>query len=155
CSVCQLGNGSMLKALILGGSDKVFEEAEAAQKLFTPDAIFVINDMIALWPGRVDYICSLHPEKIEDWLQNRKVRGFAIDNGFEVWAHKKQAFRAKAEFKGIDKVTDDWAGSSGLFATKVALQEGFQKVVLAGIPMERNHGHVKRKHYFAAAEAFR
>src|SRR5436305_9643305 len=81
------GVADMLKALVIGGSKQVFEDAKAARALFEPDAIFVINDMIPKWPERADYFCSLHPEKMFNWIEAR--RKASLPMGAEVWCHKK------------------------------------------------------------------
>jgi hypothetical protein len=141
----------MLRALILGGSANVFDEAATALRLFEPDAVFVTNDMIAKWPGRVDYICSLHPEKVNDWIEARRKRCYPM--GAEVWCHKKAGPRS-CVYSGVDRTTDDWAGSSGLFAVKVALEEGFQKIVLAGVPLTVEGKHIVRSRAWTAAAAF-
>jgi hypothetical protein len=143
----------MLKALVIGGSKSVFEEARAARELFEPDAFFLINDMIPKWPERADYFCSLHPEKMLNWITARQRAGLPM--GGEVWCHKKTGPRPGHNYAGVEKATEDWAGSSGLFACKVALEEGFTKIVLAGVPMESNARHVVRDRPFTAAQAFR
>lgn len=142
----------MPAGLILGGAGCVFEDAERAMAMFEPDAIFVVNDMIAEWPGRADYMCSLHPEKLGAWLEARQANGYPM--GGQVWAHKLLNAK-KTRYPEVTHATEDWAGSSGLFAVKVALTEKFDKIVLAGVPIEPKAKHVVRKVDWMPAQAFR
>lgn len=137
----------MAIALILGGAECVWDDARRALAMFTPDAVIAVNDMIGLWPDRVDYGVSLHPEKLSAFVRNRKVNGG--NTNLQLWSHK----RLRDE---VHKTTSDWAGSSSLFAVKVALiEEKFDGVVLAGVPMEPEAGHIVRKKAWQSANMFR
>lgn len=142
----------MPTAIVIGGAECVWDDIKRARELFEPDAFFVTNDMVPLWPERLDYLCSLHPEKIAEWLAQRHKRGFAPPG--EVWCHKTGGPRGLVH-KGVDHTTPDWAGSSGLFATKVALEQGFEKVVVCGVPLLSEGMHIARRRYWGAANAFR
>jgi hypothetical protein len=130
-------------ALVLGGASCVWGDAERALQLFEPDTFIAVNNMIVDWPGRLDLAVTLHPEKTKDWpgiveaLRRRKLIGRIGPR--ETWGHRPT--------KGIDRDTKDWAGSSGLFAVKVALETGHDRVVLAGVPML-----AKEEHYFSRGE---
>jgi hypothetical protein len=132
---------------VLGGASCVFDDAKLALGLFTPDAVFAINDMIARWPERVDYVVTLHPEKLAGWLRQRKKAGYGMH--FQTWAHAR-----KPNSLPVDRVTPDWGGSSGLFACKVALEEGFDKIVLAGVPMTVRDKHFVRNKEWSAATGY-
>jgi hypothetical protein len=142
----------MPSAIVVGGADCVWDDVKAAQALFTPDAYAVINDMIPQWSGRIDYICSLHPEKIAEWLLQRSKKGLTFAG--EVWCHKIAGPRGMMH-KGVDHQSGDWQGSSGLFAPKVLLENGFNKIVLCGVPMTAEGGHIVRKRQWPVAMAFR
>lgn len=141
-----------MKALILGCAECVWKDADAALNMFEPDAIFAIKHMIEHWPGRFDYAITLHPEMLAGFIKGRERRGFPM--GFQTWAHTDRGPRGKP-FAKIDRVTEDWAGSSGLLAVKVAREEDFDKIVLAGVPMQSEAGHFARKKPWVAAESFR
>ena len=128
----------MLTALVLGGAECVRTDAERALAMFAPDAVFAVNNIGIVWPGRLDYWVTLHPGPVEDdWvgieaaMRRRLAAGL---NRPQTWGHKAA--------KGIDRHTPDWAGSSGLLAVKVARLEGFDRIVLAGVPMDN------RRHYY-------
>lgn len=142
----------MPRAIVIGGADCVWDDVKAARAMFEPDAYFVTNDMIALWPERLDYVCSLHPEKIAEWLAQRAKKKYPPPG--EIWCHKIAGPRGVMH-KGVDHATTDWAGSSGLFGAKVALEQGFNKVVVCGVPLVAEHNHIQRKRHWSAAHAFR
>ena len=119
------------RCLILGGAASVWDDAERALEMAEFDAVIAVNDIGVHWPGRLDAWATLHPEKLPRWERDRRTRGYP--GGYVRWSH--------AEKPHIDRMTTDWRGSSGLFAVKVALEEGYDKIVLAGIPMTAGDAH--------------
>lgn len=134
-------------ALVLGCAENVWDDAIAVLSRCSPDAIFAVKDMMARWPARIDYACTLHPDRTDQYLRERTRKKYP--NGFNVWAHRN--FGSKTHHK----ITRDWAGSSGLFAVKLAMEQGFSGIVLAGIPMESGFGHVTRRQPWGTATQFR
>lgn len=133
-------------ALVLGCAECVWNDAISVLKQCSPDAIFAVKDMMAKWPARVDYGCTLHPDRTDGYLAERSRKGYS--NGFDVYAH--QHFGSKTKHK----VTKDWAGSTGLFAVKLAIEQGFSGIILAGVPMQQEHGHVARKQPWTQSHMF-
>lgn len=127
----------MKTALVIGGAACVWEDVEAALDMFAPDWIAAVNDIGTRWPGAVNWWCSLHPDKMSAWREERERRGF----------HPALCHVGHEQAEGIDKVIDyRWpgmtgSGSSGLFAVKVALDHGADRVVLAGVPMQPERAH--------------
>jgi len=117
--------------------------------MFEPDAIAATNNMIIRWPNRLDYAVTLHPEAVTDWvgiqkaIKQRRLDGKNIP---EVWAHKAHP--------GVDKVTKDWRGSTGLLAVKVLREEGFERIVLAGVPMSASEAHFYSSDRWKTANAY-
>lgn len=134
-------------ALVLGCAENVWADAAGALSTCTPDAVFAVKDMMARWPLRIDYGVTLHPDRTDEYLRERARHNLSTD--FQVWAHKQHGSKA------IHKTTKDWAGSSGLFAIKIAREQDFGGIILAGVPMESKFGHVRRKASWGAAKAFR
>lgn len=135
--------------MILGDARCVFQDAEAAQKLFTPDAVIGVNNIAITWPGNVLALCTLHPSRCPDWVgvvEAVRQRTAAGRNKPEVWGHQPRV--------GIERHTPDWGGSSGLFAVKVALEKGFERIVLAGIPMKPEEAHTYSHRPWLAAGGF-
>ncbi len=151
--IARLGRIAVLRGLVIGGADCVWADITAATALFEPDAYFVINDMITLWPGPCDYACSLHAEKIPEWIRRRAHNGYPAIG--EVWCHKLASGRGRQQGSGVDRLTPDWAGSSGLFACKVAIQEKFDRIVVCGVPLDAAQNHIDRHRPWNAANAFR
>lgn len=120
-------------ALILGGADTLYSDVAAFGRGF--DGTVVCNDAGVHWPGKVDAWVSMHPEKFGEWTEGREVRGFPAAGMLVSHIQPRRGPR-------VDLVTG-WAwdethgaGSSGLFAAKVALVDlGFDMAVLCGIPL--------------------
>lgn len=129
----------MPSLLILGGAACVFDDAEAALAIFEPDAVMACKDMIADWPHRLDYGVSLHPERNADYLRERARKGHPGTP--QIWSHARNGAGGRAQ---VDREATDWRGASGLFGVRVGLHEGFDRIVLAGVPMTREAGHYKR-----------
>lgn len=126
----------MKSCLVLGDARTVREDASEAFKLFTPDAIFACNNIGIHWEGDVEVWTSLHPGPCHDWvgmaaaIEQRLAAG---RNKPEIWGHQCRG--------GIENRSSDWGGSTGLLAVKVAREKGYDRIVLAGVPMSPELGH--------------
>tara|TARA_R110002020_G_scaffold382741_1_gene593436 strand:+ start:305 stop:817 length:513 start_codon:yes stop_codon:yes gene_type:complete len=116
----------MPKLLVLGCADTVWRDAEAAMQMAEFDAVLAVNHMIRDWPGRLDYAASLHPEHIEGWMKDRRGTESAPP---AKWGHSGTRVR------GLDGIIRDWGGSSGLFGCQIGMAEGFDRIVVAGVPL--------------------
>jgi hypothetical protein len=134
-------------ALVLGCGENVWEDSQQALAMFNPDAIFAVKDMMARWPFRIDYGITLHPDRTDSYLRERQRHGWST--GFQVWAHRNFGSQT------AHRTADDWAGSSGLFAVRVAMYLGFEGIVLAGVPMDPAYGHIVRRQQWNGAQDFR
>lgn len=123
-------------ALILGGANTVFADIEEAYSLFAPEEVFAINDIVEHHED-VDHFCTMHPEKSGLWLANRQEASF--DPPKKLWTSHDRVLRAPTglSFEAVRNTR----GGSGLLAIHVALKLGYEKIVLAGIPMEANANH--------------
>lgn len=140
----------MPSALLLGDARCVHDDAAAALAMFSPDAVGATNNIGIHWPGRVDYWFTLHPLKCPDWpgiVDAMRQRETSRRNHPQTWAHKNAA--------GIDRHTPDWAGSTGLLGVKALLEEGFDRIVLAGIPMTAEQSHYYSPKPWSSAPSFR
>lgn len=118
-----------------------------------PDYIIACNDVITLWPHRLDAAVSLHGEKIEGWRDKRRENGHPEPD----------------EWVGFGPETPQWAGvcpshgfpgtrecmSSGIFMARWGFVEmGANRIVLAGVPLDPlPHEHGPR--VFKAANHYR
>ena len=118
-----------LPLIILGGADCVWDDADRALE-FQPATTIAINDMVARWARPIDHAVSLHPDKLQRWVQERRRRG--LPGEFTTWCHKDG---------WTDRHTRDWGGSSGLLAVKIARELGHTRIILCGIPMDAEAAH--------------
>lgn len=129
----------MKTALVIGCAEGVWDEVKSAFGLCSFDAIYCVKLAGVHYPEKFDVWATLHPEFMDEYERERAARGFP--NGYEivaplaseVGAHGKQGRIAR-------RVSYRWPGmnasaSSGIFGAKVALDDGTERVVLAGIPM--------------------
>lgn len=137
------------RALVVGGAACVWDDLDAAADLGEFDAVLAVNDMVAAYAGPVDFAVSLHPEHFAEWCRRRDDQGFTRPGKFI--AHKGNTLEGRREvFPELETVEYRWpgmsvSGSSGLFAVKVALENGFDRIVLCGVPMDAE------AHFFDAA----
>lgn len=141
-------------AAVLGGATRGREELAHLRTLCDVQAVYAVNDAAAEYPGDLTAFVTLHPEKLgpgtlsngspsPDWLSIRN----RVDN-----LHKTCEVIAHEPHPRVTRVVDyRWlgmnaSGSSGLFATKVALESQPYPVVLCGVPMD-----AMRAHYFNSA----
>lgn len=129
-------------ALVVGGAASVWEEVTAAQSLVRSVGgnckYFVCNDMIERF-SKECVTCTLHVDKLPSWIANRATHKMC--SPLDVWICSKEKDKPAAMF--ATRITDDWGGSCGLFATKIAIQEySFSKVILCGVPMT-----IKGRHF--------
>lgn len=135
----------MPTAMVLGGAGCVWNDAKRAQELFTPDLVIAVNDMITLWTGKLDLVASLHPEGFKQWFKDR--RDLGLECKFTAWSQRDHAHGAgRVPIREVERVTEDWGGSSSMLAVKVVLVEyNCTRVVVCGAPLDAGAGHVKRK----------
>lgn len=117
------------RAIVLGSADTLQSDLDSLGNMREGAAIFVINHTGFEYPIRADYWVTLHPECWPEWLPKRQAAGLNMD--FKSIGYND---RNKAP-KGMDRGSSDWGGMSGLFAVKCAFEEGFEEVVLCGVPM--------------------
>lgn len=124
-------------ALVLGGGNTVWADVEAALDLGEYDGVFACNDIGAAWAGKLDAWVTLHPDKFETWKKARAASGFAPALSHVSYkAHPSVDAIHDYRFPGVTL-----SGSSGLFAAKVALDLGFKRLVLCGVPMDAESAH--------------
>lgn len=121
-------------ALILGGAKTVFEDYERAKQLFQPDTVIAVNDSMAEFPD-VEHFATMHPKKVKQWLDKRRAKGFEDPKRY--WTATDRAFPDGFEFQTLKNTR----GGSGLLAIYVARYLGYDKKILAGIPMSPEMGH--------------
>lgn len=110
------------------------------------------------WPNKFDVWASLHPEWMDGYRAKRKAQGFPC--GFEVVAPLEGELGKEHAKHPVDRrVSYRWPGmnasaSSGIYGAKIALDDGHDRVVLAGIPMQADDGHFSRGKNWNQCDAF-
>jgi len=124
-------------ALVMGSGrclwQDLFGELPRFGKVEDMDVI-AINDLILHWPGRIRHGVSLHKELPELFKRARMTETTA--DCLNITTHAPDP-------NGLDSVDYSWGlieggmgGTSALFATMIALAMGYEKVVLAGVPLD-------------------
>lgn len=130
-------------AVVLGSARCIWDDM--ARVDFTKVEVIAINDMIMHYKGVLHHAVSLHPEESPLWRQLRGTNGCA--SGGHIWTHchrlpENNDNLPPYEFKtrhGLDfiwVIEGGRGGSSGLFAAMVGLALGYERIILAGIPMD-------------------
>lgn len=109
--------------VILGGAASVWEDNARAPS----GARMAVNDAGAYYMDPLEHWVTLHPEYMPGWMRFR--RGHCYGHAMT---------HSNREAEGIDIAWHmvNVGGTSGLFACKVALLLGYERVVLAGMPMD-------------------
>lgn len=128
-------------AVVLGSGRCIWDDI--AKIDFEQVQVIAINNMIMHYKGRVHHGVSLHPEEPPLWRQlrwtNQCEESYVVTHSHRYPSHIKHP---NGEFKtehGLDFI---WVleggrgGSSGLFAPMVGLALGYDKIILAGIPID-------------------
>lgn len=136
--------------LALGGAEGVWDDLEEARHLTLgrPVHVAAVNDAAAACPGTIEFMASLHPEKIEGWKQSRRQRGGNLD--FSVVCPK-----GRNGFAPDYTVQELWSGSSGLYLVQVAVRLfGYRKVICCGMPIDENKRHFFDDQPWSAARQY-
>ena len=147
----------MTRALVVGCADSVWNEVEAAQKLATFDAFYVVKMAGIHWDQGYFHWITLHPEYMTRYRAERtKIN---LPDSFEIVGPLIDELGLHWEHPCDRRVSYRWpnmtsSGSSGLFAVKVALDDGHDRVVLAGVPMERDGNHFARGKTWTQRDCF-
>lgn len=84
--------------------------------------------------GRLDHWVTMHPELFPLWTEARRRAGHRPAG--QLW-HARHRVDAKPGSLPIES----WGGSSGLLCVALALHLGCDRVVLAGVPMDKMARH--------------
>ncbi len=138
-------------AVIVGGAECVWDDVERTRALCDEAGVkpefFIINDMISFFPGEATVV-TLHSDKLPGWLNQRQHGGHPAPT--EIWCNSNR----RAAHKLVTNVMKDRGGSSGLLAVYIALNKGYDRIILCGVPMETAANHFVRKVKWVACVAF-
>lgn len=140
----------MRRCLVLGAAACLWEDIEAALKIGEYDAVIAAKLAGVAWPGELWGWYSLHSEWVGDFRQRRQARGYPPAR--EVVSNTKAP--------GVDRVVDPkWpgqvrSGASGMFAARGAILDGFDRIVLAGVPMLQQVGRIDGREAWPSAGTY-
>lgn len=130
--------------MILGGGECVWDDVRALEAMIGkewPYTIIAVNDIGCVWPRRIDHWCTLHPEKLPNWMEARKKAGHP--DGYTTWTRENRTRRTRSgdivtthmKVAGNTKLQ---GGASGMLAVSIALEQlNSRAVALCGVPMNR------------------
>lgn len=140
----------MKSALVIGCAANVWDDIKAAKALANYDAVYCVKMIGVYYPDKFDVWVTLHPEAMDEYEAQRHAAG--LPNGYQIVAPRQTELSAEHRMKGnvARRVSYLWPGSasnasssSGIYGAKVAMADGFDRIVLAGIPFEPEGGHFK------------
>ena len=120
----------MTPGLAIGSAECVSGDLQALERLAGPLDRFTIcaaNDGGVIWPGRLDYWFTLHPDELPEREERRREAGHP--DGY-----------VTVSISGdVDRILSrDWhleGGSSGLDAAAWLHHVGHRRIVLCGVPL--------------------
>jgi hypothetical protein len=145
----------MRKALVLGSALCLWKDIEAALDLSEFDGVVAAKGAGLRYPGVIDSWVSLHPDFFLKDVPLRLRLGYPA--ALELVGHEG------CNTQGVDGLIklpykfegQRHSGSSGLFAIKRSFELGFDKVVLCGMPIDREAGKLDRGPVWQGSMNFR
>lgn len=151
--------GPVLKrALVIGCSAEVWEDVRRATDLCTFDAVYCVKLAGVHYQGGSFTWVGLHPEWQEKYSAERAALGLHMN--YETVAPPDSELGTAGKGAKIDRRASyryqgmDSSASSGGYAAKVALEDGFDRVVLAGVPMDVAASHFTRGRPWLQRDSF-
>lgn len=133
-------------AVVMGSGRCIWEDC--ARIDFNKVHVIAINNMIMHHKGRVHHGVSLHPEEPPLWRQLRWTNQ-CEPSYVHTHSHRlpenndnlpPQEFKTRHGLDYLWVIEGGRGGSSGLFACMVGLALGYERIIIAGIPLDGN-GH--------------
>lgn len=139
------------RCLVLGSANCLRDDIAAALRLSEFEGVVAAKHAGIEWSGPLDAWVSLHPDKFGALIAEREKKGYESAN--RLFGHIPVGGVCEGtsyKFEGQKR-----SGSSGLFAAKVAIDLGFDRLVLCGIPLEKEKGRIDGKDHWNGAYSFR
>jgi hypothetical protein len=124
----RIANSFSGNLIILGSAEGVWKDYEKARKIARQFDVMVINFTTLFYTKPITHLVSLHHNYLSP-LREIRQKVFPAFPHFHTHSNRPD--------KEVDFIWqfDDYSGSSGLFATKIALVLGYNKIILCGIPI--------------------
>lgn len=134
-----------MRLIIAGSANCVWDDLE---KLITKrhwectDDVMCINDMIMHFPGDIAHCVSCDAPMLSKWWAARRPP-------YRSRFNKKPRFHTVDNWQGVPNVKS-WSfqggGTSGLLAANIAVELGYEEIILCGIPID-NTPHYWQAHW--------
>lgn len=129
-------------AVVLGSARCIWDDC--AKIDFTKVEVIAINNMIMHHKDRVHHGISLHPEEPPLWRQlrwtNQCEESHVITHSHRLPENNDnlapQEFKTRCGLDYLWEIEGGRGGSSGLFAAMIGLALGYDKIILAGVPID-------------------
>ena len=127
-------------AVVMGSGRCIWDDINKIGPAIQKMGVIAINDMILHWRQKVDHGVSLHPEEPPLWRTLRKTNRC---DGNPVLTHSHRIPKGPDNIPisnhGLDCIWDmekQGGGSSGLFACMIGLALGYDRIIVAGVPLD-------------------
>ena len=147
-----IGGAACMQADISKAFELLYPETDLLRAFseYGPVETFACNNAGYDYPYKLDHWGTLHPDKMPDW-KARRYKNKHPFIGIKYWTSNINYKDYGVEFNHVEQ----WNGSSGLLMVTVALTLGFQKIILAGIPLDRKQAHYDNKALWNDASKYR
>jgi hypothetical protein len=145
-------------ALVVGCADTVWDEVEKAKALTKFDAFYIVKMAGIHWDGEERWSwVTLHPEYMDRYKVLRREQG--LPDNFELVGPLQNEVGTHWQHHLDRRVSYRWNGmsssaSSGIYAAKVALDDGHSHVIMCGVPMTQEGGHFARGNPWTQRDCF-
>jgi hypothetical protein len=126
--------------IIVAGARGVYEEYESAKEFLgkcnKPFTLLAVNDIGCFIKGNVYAIITAHPEWASGWIAWRTGVGHS---GYGPECMNRPLIYADTQHPCVDVVWSglgNQVGTSGMLACLIAICMGFDKIILAGMPLD-------------------
>jgi hypothetical protein len=140
------------RALVLGSALSVWDEVEAVLEMAEFHGVVAAKGAGLHWKGKLDSWVSLHPDRFAKDVSLRLKFGYPAAH--EIVGHEGCGVKGLTATRPYKFAGQKHSGSSGLFALKRAIELGFDRIVLCGIPLLREAGKLDSGRSWAGATSF-
>lgn len=95
--------------------------------------VMAVNGMTLYWRGRLHHAVSLHPDEPELWIALRRVYSCNLAH---TWTHSIRKPEPPAKIEFVWDMNQGRGGTSSLFAVCLGIALGYERIMLAGIPLD-------------------
>lgn len=140
----------MKTALVIGCASCVWDDVKAAEAMIKFDEFYCVKMAGIVWNSPHFIWATLHPEFMDDYEGQRRAKFGDLCGRYEIVAPLAiEVGTHGAEGRIARRVSYRWPGmtssaSSGIYGAKIALDDGYERVVLAGVPLETQANHFIR-----------